>query len=235
MTIDITLDFIKKHSLMECLEKFSGAQSTNNEEKEKELNKVFELLAKKMIYGGYFEVYCKGTVKHRIYIQNVEFYYHEEIKDGFKDWIVYHRNPQKGKGKEKPAFPLGSLHLHVSGIDITFEDQQKEAKDVKYRASALIREFIVTNGNREIWDNDNTDIHPTHLYEQLFSQASFEEVKIKWHPVVFTDQKVIKRPRINVYEYDSSGKRLKDSSGKRLKDFKEWSFSREKKILLEKK
>ncbi|MBQ2492929.1 MAG: hypothetical protein II527_06315, partial [Bacteroidales bacterium] len=61
----------------------------------------------------------------------------------------------------------------------------------------------------------------------LFSQASFEEVKIKWHPVVFTDQKVIKRPRINVYEYDSSGKRLKD--------FKEWSFSREKKILLEKK
>lgn len=115
MTYNITTDFIQSHSLMDCLREFDGSHSEGDPAKIKELSGIFYLLAQKMLYGGYFAVYKDGVVARRIYINCVEFYYHEEEADGFKDWIVYHRNPVNGKNK-KAAFPLGSLHSHVSGV-----------------------------------------------------------------------------------------------------------------------
>lgn len=221
MTENITLDFIMTHSLMDCLREFDGAHSDGDENKEKELNKVFYFLAQKMLYGGYFAVYNGKDVVRRIYICCVEFYYHEESECGFKDWIVYHRNPLNGKNK-KTAFPLGALHTHVSGIDITFEDQKPHADEVGYRASALIREFMVTDG-----DNDKCcvlDIHPTHLYEYLYTQSSIEDIHIQWKPIEFKNIRINPQPRINVCKYSIVGNVLKKN--KDVPDMKAWGFSR---------
>ena len=221
MTQNITIDFIKDNSLMDCLRQFDGAHSKGDENKEKELDKVFYRLAQKMLYGGYFAVYKDGIVVRRIYIHCVEFYYHEEFDGGFKDWIVYHRNPLNGKNK-KAAFPLGSLHSHVSGVDISFEDQKDKAEDVRYRASALIREFMVTDG-----DNDQVgavDKYPTHLYEYLYTQSSLEDIHIQWKPVKFKDISINPQPRINVCTYTFDGKTLTKNKG--IADKKAWGFSR---------
>ena len=221
MTYNITPDFIQSHSLMDCLREFDGPHSEGDAAKVKELSGIFYLLAQKMLYGGYFAVYKDGVVARRIYINCVEFYYHEEEADGFKDWIVYHRNPVNGKNK-KAAFPLGSLHSHVSGVDITFEDQKAKADDVRYRASALIREFMVTDG-----DNDQcgpVDIYPTHIYEYLYTQSSLEDIHIQWKPVKFQDNKVHPQPRINVCTYTFDGKTLTKNKGE--DDLKEWGFRR---------
>ena len=221
MTQNITLDYIKSHSLMDCLREFDGAHSEGDKAKEEELDGIFYLLAQKMLYGGYFAVYKDGVVVRRIYISCVEFYYHEEFEGGFKDWIVYHRNPVNGKNK-KAAFPLGALHTHVSGVDITFEDQKDKAEDVRYRASALIREFMVSDG-----DNDHcgpVDKYPTHLYEHLYSQSSIEDIHIQWKPVEFRSKDVHPQPRINVCTYSFDGKTLTKNKG--VLDDKEWGFSR---------
>ena len=131
--------------LLECLKQFSGAPQ---EEKDYDarisaLEDDFVLLAKKLLYGGYFLVKDnRGNDVYKIDIQTVEFYYHEETKadNGIFDPIVYHRNGRfpSNQDHQVPAFPLMALHTHQSGIDITFEE-----KDGKYRASALIRAFSV--------------------------------------------------------------------------------------------
>ncbi len=221
MTNNITAEFIQNHSLMDCLREFDGAHSKGNKAKVEELNDIFYHLAQKMLYGGYFAVFKDGVVARRIYINCVEFYYHEEETDGFKDWIVYHRNPVNGKNK-KAAFPLGSLHSHVSGVDITFEDQKAKADDVRYRASALIREFMVTDGDHD--QCGPVDIYPTHLYEYLYTQSSLEDIHIQWKPVKFQDIKVNPQHRINVCTYTFDGKTLTKNKGKY--DLKKWGFRR---------
>lgn len=221
MTKNITPEFIQNHSLMDCLREFNGAQSEGDTDKINELDGIFCLLAQKMLYGGYFAVYKEGVVARRIYINCVEFYYHEEFEGGFKDWIVYHRNPLNGKNK-KAAFPLGSLHSHVSGVDITFEDQKAKAEDVRYRASALIREFMVTDGDNDVMGP--VDIHPTHLYEFLYTQSSLEDIHIQWKPVEFRSKAVHPRPRINVCTYSFDGKTLTKNKG--VPDAKAWGFCR---------
>ena len=134
-------------SLYKCLEKFEGATPGNNlKEREDSLIKPFTLLAKKLLYGGYFEV----RNEYRIYIHTVEFYYHEEIEHPeprILDEKVYHRN---GKFKDPidprvvPYFPLMTLHSHWSGFDITFENG---TEGHYYRASALIRKYAVYDIN----------------------------------------------------------------------------------------
>ena len=84
-------DYIKTHSLEECLKEFQGANGD-----EKDLTPQFELLAIKMLCGGHFEVSCCGHLIRRVYLHTIEFYYHEEYGP-VKDYIVYHRNPE-GKG-----------------------------------------------------------------------------------------------------------------------------------------
>lgn len=46
-----------------------------------------------------------------------------------------------------PIFPLGVLHNHVSGIDITFEKGENEKNAV--RLSALVREFRVDDSGKK--------------------------------------------------------------------------------------
>ena len=141
MTNNITADFIQNHSLMDCLREFDGAHSKGVEAKIKELNGIFYFLAQKMLYGGYLKV---GD-DYEIYITKVEFYYHEEDKSDTQitDPIVYHRNG-RFPGRDVPPFPIMTLHSHWSGYDITFEDPQGH-----YRASALIREYVVYDNKRK--------------------------------------------------------------------------------------
>lgn len=136
-------NFIKEHTLLECLQEFNGAPDGDKDSRQKALEKEFVLLAKKLLYGGFFLVKDKsGNDVYKIEIQTVEFYYHEEtISDnGIYDPIVYHRNGRYPSNPDLPvpAFPIMALHTHQSGIDISFEE-----KDGKYRASALIRAFTV--------------------------------------------------------------------------------------------
>lgn len=123
-------------SLYNCLSGFNGAKGSTSAEKHASLNASFELLAKKIIYGGFIKV----RNEYAIFISNVEFYYHEEkgvAGERVLDKIVYHRNG-KFVDREVPYFPMMTLHSHWSGFDIAFEK-----KSGHYRASALIRKYVV--------------------------------------------------------------------------------------------
>ena len=203
MTINLTEEFVQQHTLMECLKEFNGAHGNTEEQKLKSLEKPFEALAKKMIYGGYFEISNNGNILYRIYIHTVEFYYHEEENGDLKDWIVYHRNPIKGA--PKPLFELGTLHSHVSGIDITFEG--KHPDNYLYRASALIRKFKVKEGESDDFIKFNkpkyasfpdVEGYPTHLYEYLFMKAPLTDIRIQWKDSRFDTVTVKSNSRINV-------------------------------------
>ena len=112
------------------------------------------------ILSGHFLVQQKNK-SVRVYPTCIEFYYHEEFDGGVFDPIVYHRNK---KGKDSiPAFNLGVLHNHVSGIDITFEKGNEPR--IACRASALIREFRIEGRNK-------IETRSTYLYEALYSQFS---------------------------------------------------------------
>ncbi len=171
-----------KMPLQACLEAFEGRPKDDIHT----LEDQFKLLAKKMLYGGHFEIIdnSKGVVLRRVFLHTVEFYFHEE-NGGEKDPIVYHRN----KGENKPcAFPIGSLHTHVSGIDITFE-----APDKSYRASALVRAFQIKNGTEETYakienpqkkTNPTVEYRSTYLYNYLFMDVAISNggFTVKWVP-----------------------------------------------------
>jgi len=136
--------------LSTCLDKFTGGTG-NVEDRKRLLFEQFELLAKKMIFGGFFKV----REDYAIFIDTVEFYFHDERNDGevsIKDEIVYHRNGRfvfrneknETMSAELPYFPKMTLHAHWSGIDITFENP-----DEQYRASALIRRYVVFDIKRK--------------------------------------------------------------------------------------
>ena len=101
----------------------------------------FEDIAMTILYDGYIQV----RNDYRIYIKTVEFYIHPEEDSPIRntidpDPIVYHRDYRKGMFpcRKLPYFPLMTLHAHVSGLDITFENEKR-----KYRASALIRAYAI--------------------------------------------------------------------------------------------
>ena len=146
------------------LAKFTGATDVSDIEKKKEiLNQQFCYLAKELLYGGYFLV----DEKKKIYLDDIEFYYHEEGEGGLKDPIMYHTNDREGK--QLPYYGLGRLNLHISGIDITFENEEKH-----YRASFLIRGFHVNEGEY--------DDCSTHIYDELlYMGVPFDKsIEIEW-------------------------------------------------------
>ena len=106
-----------------------------------------------------------------------------------KDYIVYHRDSNDGKNK-KDIFPLGVLHNHVSGIDLTFEREGNDHEPIRF--SALIREFWVNMENKKDKEDkyemkgidgsseNKPDNKPTHLYDALYSQFSvFDGFSVK--------------------------------------------------------
>ncbi len=138
----------------------------------------------------------------------IEFYYHEERDGGIKDYIVYHRN---SKSTRYMPFPLGILHGHQSGIDITFE--KGDTPENAIRASMLIRKFEI---------NGRMNDRPTCLYEALYQQSSvFDGISVEWvdgeKPV-----EVISKPRKNVTKFDESGQKFKEF----VQDPRCWQFER---------
>lgn len=131
------------------------------------------------VLSGCFVVSSEGKDDVRIYPTVVEFYYHEEGEGGIKDPIVYHRNTLSS---EKDLIPVGILHHHVSGVDITFEHNIGRI----VRASVLIRAFSIegsiNNASMDAFSIPLTNNgNSTHLYAALFSQFSlFDGFAIKW-------------------------------------------------------
>ena len=199
---------INKNDLCSALESFHGV--TEIEDKVKKLDCLsmeFEIIAKVVLFGGCFEI--NGI--RRIYPLEIEFYYHEEKEDGLKDPVMYHTSDHENN-KHLPYFPLGALNCHVSGIDVTFENKDKE-----HRASFLIRKYKVCeyeNGKWEVKKDKEREERSTYIYEDMFMNISlFDGINIRWVSAesVNPPQEVNVKPRINVaeYEMDDNGKYIK--------------------------
>lgn len=210
--------------LMAALASFQDGQkklsSSEEDTRALELAKLFKPIAQLLLYGGCFEVYSKGALVRKVYPHTVEFYYHEEVDGGFKDFIVYHRNKVSIKnGKQthvnQPFFKLGSINAHQSGIDITFESEEGQ-----YRASALIRAFRYEKDGKEIIDERST-----YLYDQLFTGLDMP-ITVQWKSKdSYPDTEPKQGYRVNVFKYEP----VLDEKGKPIKteeqDKRPWAFS----------
>jgi hypothetical protein len=161
MTSELTKDYVKDHSLFDCLSTFDGAYENKTVSKEDSLLAPFSTLAQKMIFGGFLRV----RDEYAIFIHTVEFYYHEEepLKEKvLEDEIVYHRD-RRYENREVPYFPVMSLHSHWSGFDITFENEIKH-----YRASALIRKYVVFDLKKHLFIQLDTSFNKDHSKSPYF-------------------------------------------------------------------
>lgn len=177
---------------MESLEKVLRKFSEVKGDKDK-LEEIMCESANYFFYGGYFQV---GF--NKIYLTDIEFYYHEEGNEGkIHDYGMYHIS-KKLKENEKQALPFCSFYLHPSGMDFTFEDDQN--KECKYRASILIRGIKYENGKTETrptyiccdflmnnsllndgftikWINDNKFLHNNNGYQEPSVRKNLPIVK----------------------------------------------------------
>lgn len=192
----------KENNLNSVLESFKGVTDIKDKKKKlSSLSSQFEAIAKDVLLGGCFEI--NGV--RRIYPLEIEFYYHEEGEDGLKDPVMYHTDDHEGRQLE--YYPLGSLNCHISGMDITFENEEK-----KYRASFLIREYRVEEYVEGEWVNKKVrEKRPTYLYEDMFMNFPlFDGIDVKWvnvEPINLAED-IFRKQRINVAEYerDNEGK-----------------------------
>lgn len=165
-------------------------------------------LAKEFLCNGYFLV----NGKYIIDIGAIELYYHEEEGD-IKDDKMYHINKHLPKNYKEmfkhdggyPYFSVGSFNLHQSGVDITFENEEK-----KYRASFLIRSYRVLTNSKDIAIKDiKYDPYSTHIYDDLFYSglllSTNERTTIEW------------------IEYDKGGE-IEQKPRKNIKDARPWQF-----------
>lgn len=204
--------------LKEALFPFQGAN-----ENESCLAEQLSCLARYFLYSGYLLI----NSKTKVYLRDIEFYCHEET-GSVKDPIVYHRNTKKNNNVK--YCPLGLLNAHESGIDITFENEQKQ-----FRASILIRGFNVIEGEATLPAEYNR--RSTHIYEALFMQSSLlEGIHIEWiHKLItpYQNGKIETSVRVNVCKYDESGNKITyEGSGlctenkKYIQDERQWRFIR---------
>jgi len=196
-------------TLNTLLSEFRGAQGKNEEERLESLETAFQQIAGKLLYGGYFVVTNEfNEMVRRVYLHNVEFYYHEEGNGVVKDYIVYHRNPEDPAKKPNPlpSFPIGSLHTHVSGVDITFEDNKNPANPA-YRASVLVRAFQVevVKEVAGVSFPQGVDERSTYFYNALFMGVNVLDGRVSVH---WCDNDVQQceipqiKPRHNVGKFD---------------------------------
>lgn len=188
-------------SLKEILSSFKGGNSS-----EENINEEFARMAKYLLYGGHFRVINSKD----IYLEEIEFYYHEE--DGrIKDPIMYHTNDHEGK--QVPYYKLGRFNMHTSGVDVTFENEEKQ-----YRASFLIRAYSV--------DDNPVETRSTYIYDDMFYMGiPFDEpIEIEWVEDKMDDNvqalKLKGTWRKNVPEYKryEDGCYVKDKDGKYIKE-----------------
>ena len=142
-----------KNTLKGILEAFQGAHGDK-----KLLLEEMDKLAHHFFFGGYFQVNNR-----KIYLRDIEFYYHEEGEGAkIKDYIMYHISDKiKDPSMKNEYYPLGSFNAHVSGVDFTFEN-----KDRQYRASILIRGIKVVDKDSE----PIIETRPTYVYEYLLME-----------------------------------------------------------------
>ncbi len=187
-------------TLANLLKEFDGRHLT-----ESQLTEQFEIIAKAAIYGGHFRVNNEDD----IYIVEVEFYFHSEddTVSSVHDFAMYHRGTVDW-------FPVGSLHPHRSGIDVTFE--RKGA----YRASFLIRKYAIKG------EIVNT---PSYLPEDLIGYTGCilgDGPKIEWKDTNYDDTPLKRNPRIKVRAYDELGIPLNDDKGNKQYDDRLWRFTK---------
>lgn len=216
----------KENNLNSVLESFKGVTEIKDEkEKLSNLSSQFEAIAKDVLHGGCFEI--NGV--RRIYPLEIEFYYHEEGEDGLKDPVMYHTADHEGKMLD--YYPLGSLNCHTSGMDITFENQEKQ-----YRASFLIRKYRVCEYESGEWvEKKECEKRSTYIYEDMFMNIPLSDgINVKWVNVepINPAEEILSKPRIHVAEYerDNNGKFRKveisgDDYNKLSKDEKDDYFS----------
>lgn len=160
-------------TLYQTLYAFNGAEGKDLTEKIKYLDEEFRKIAEIILCKGYFKFGEK-----KVYIRDVEFYYHEENSE-VKDPIMYHVNEkapknkkekEKDRYKEKKYFEIGTFNFHISGVDLTFENKEKQ-----YRASALIRGFCEDEAEGKY------DGRSTYFYDYFDFVSPFGSNKsVKW-------------------------------------------------------
>ena len=216
----------KENNLNSVLDSFQGVTEIKDEkEKLSNLSSQFGAIAKDVLLGGCFEI--NGV--RRIYPLEIEFYYHEEGENGLKDPVMYHTADHDGKMLD--YYPLGSLNCHISGMDVTFENQEKQ-----YRASFLIRKYRVCEYESGEWvEKKEYEKRSTYIYEDMFMNIPLSDgINVKWVNVepINPAEEILSKPRIHVAEYerDNNGKFRKveisgDDYNKLSKDEKDDYFS----------
>lgn len=166
---------------------------------------------------------CKGYFllndEYILDLGSVELYYQEETNGGLKDHAMYHTNERLPKAywdrikkysidnlpvfyKEianhggYPYFSIGSFNMHQSGVDVTFENEEK-----KYRASFLIRSYRMLRKDDTNIDGVLYDPCSSHLYDDLNNAGLLSFVNepnaVKWVESK-KEGKVIQCPRRNL-------------------------------------
>lgn len=197
-------------TLTQILASFKGVtQFKSHKDKESHLSTEFARMAKEILYGGYFLI--EG--KEKLYVEDIEFYYHEEDDGGLKDPVMYHTCDHESN-TNLPYFELGRLNLHISGVDVTFENSK-----LHYRASCLIRGFRM--------EGEPFDSHSTHIYDKMLYMGIplGKPIEIEWRSEDLEGKQTYElqgEPRQNVAQYklDNKGNYIKDNKGNYIK--KEW-------------
>lgn len=190
---------------------------------DKELQERMRELAMLFLYGGYINV----REHYHIYIRTVEFYYHEE-KGSIKDEKMYHRNNYRIDGMI-PYFKTLAFNSHDSGVDITFENEQKEI-----RAAVLIRAYEIIDvktNNRLIWNTKNQRFQiseglekPNYNTQSLYLKRILNGFSSEGEPDIYWVDMPFKE---RIKQVDITPIRRKG-----LKDGRLWGFRREKDITL---
>ena len=203
-------------TLHQTLSRFRGAGG-----KEETLLPQFRTLAEYLLLGGYISL---GDT-HRVYLRDIEFYYHEE--DGpVKDPIMYHRDKKTGP---VPYLPLATLYPHQSGIDITFENPL-----LRYRASVLVRGYNLIEADTPLPLPYET--RSTYLYEALLCHQPLDlGIRLAWKPipVATNGNEIITTVRHNVPLFTPDGHKIPytgegtpTANKKYLQDPRPWRFIR---------
>lgn len=188
-------------TLLQLLKDFDGTKAKTIDE----LTQEFKIIANRVLFGGHFEI----NDKTEIFPLDIEFYYYNENSNApadLNDSRMYHR------GKNLDYFPIFSFYPNESGVDVTFEHEDK-----KFRASFLIRKYRYKYVDPDVED---TIDKPRYLWEDMFGYHSIGEngISIKWvdePDFEFVDLKPIKREHLNTEE-----------DGKIVPDKKPWRFKK---------
>lgn len=198
--------------LIEILNQFDQERTKRlNHWNEKAVAEAALPLAKEILCNGYFLV----NGNYVIDIGAIELYYHEE-NGKIKDHVMYHTNehlPKSFKDIIKhnggyPYFEIGSFNQHTSGIDITFENEDKN-----YRASFLIRSYRLLEA-KDLYNKDILyDPYSTHIYDDMFfgGLLLFTDIRttIEWKEKDHDKGGEIEQyPRKNVSLYQENGDKI---------------------------